>query len=728
MITLTINGLTVEVEPGTLVIEAAKKVGIEIPVFCYHEKMKPVAACRMCLVEIEKMGKLQPACATPVSEGMVVHTESPTAKKAQAGVLEFLLAQHPLDCPICDKGGECPLQDQAFGYGPGATRFSETKRHLHKHWTLGPLVVLDQERCIQCQRCTRFMEEIVGDPVLVLKERGAQTVVDSADGRVFDSLFGGNTIEMCPVGALTSAPYRFRARPWDITQVSTVCPHCPVGCNMTATVRDGNVMRLLSRENREIDDGWLCDRGRFGYGFLKDEARVLTPLVRRDGELRPASWDEALTRVREGLSGNVGALGGGRMSTEALAVFSRFLSEDVETNNVDWRVGGQTTALAPAGQGRIPDIDDAEAFIFLETDPMAQVPVLYLRIRKNVVHGRGAKVLNLGPRASTPLGGTDILYQPGEGAEVIAEALRGGTSYPELTRILASGQKIVILWDGTDSKLADVLRDVVEGRDAETRILVTGGYANSHGAERMGMVPRGDGLDAHGMLQAAARGELDALLVLQTDLVREAVDGRLAEEALKNVGFLAVLGHLLDETSREADVVLPLAAFAESQGTLMNIEGRAQIFEPAAAIPGECRQDWEVAMSLRDLEPNLAKAGQLMAEMLREPPAAPRGQEREAGAVMVLRSAYGKGVVPEPYLEGTVAVPKAVFEMSPRTAGSYGVSEGDEVALEGGCRLGGRVVVTGRMADGVIAVPEIPGANRLGNRITVRALEGSVSA
>lgn len=719
MINVTIDGKPVEVEPGTLVIEAAKKVGIEIPVFCYHPHMKPVAACRMCLVEIEKMGKLQPSCATPVSEGMVVHTDTAPVKKAQAGVLEFLLAQHPLDCPICDKGGECPLQDQSFAYGPGATRFAEEKRHFHKHWTLGPLVVLDQERCVQCQRCTRFMEEIVGDPVLVLKERGARTVVDSAEGRSFDNLFGGNVVEMCPVGALTSHPYRFRARPWDITQVSSVCPHCPVGCNLTLTNRDGRVLRMLSRENASIDQGWLCDRGRFGYGFLTDERRLMTPLIRREGTLLPASWEEAVSLVQSHLRGRVGALGGGRLSTEALAVFARYLREAVGTENLDWRTGGQLTSLPPVAPGAITDVDDAEVFVFLESEPLAEVPVLGLRIRQNVVHGRQAVVFAMGARVATDLDAAEMLYAPGQGGDVVAGLLKAEGALGDALR---SPKKVVILWNGKDAGIHRALSALVDGREGETRIIVTGGLANAQGAERVRFMPRAGASGADGILRAGAAGDLDALLVLEEDIASLFPDGRLAGEALEKTPFVVSLTHFMNPTAEAADVVLPLAAFAEAEGTFYNLEGRAQRFEPGAAVPGECRQDWEIPFLLWGREPSLAEARRMVEDALREKPFAPRVQTVATEGLLLGASVYYRGITPEPHLSGTVVAPKAVFEVSPKTAESLGVADGDEVQPEG-TELTGEVRVSTHVADGVVALAAIPGANTLSTPIRLRALE-----
>ncbi len=294
LVHLTIDDIPVAVPPGTLVWAAARQVGIEIPVYCYHPKMPPLGACRMCFVEIEKMPKPpQTSCTTPVSEGMIVHTKTDKVIKARKGTLEFLLINHPLDCPICDKGGECDLQDFTLRHGPGGTRFDLYKRHYAKPIPVSDRVMLDRERCILCQRCTRFSSEISMDNGLVMISRGYKMEVGTAPDSAFDSIFSGNTVEMCPVGALTATAYRFKSRPWELKRIPSVCNNCSVGCNARIDVRVDKVMRLMSRANDEIDDGWLCDRGRWGFEFVNSPQRLRTPLIRQKGQLQPATWDEA---------------------------------------------------------------------------------------------------------------------------------------------------------------------------------------------------------------------------------------------------------------------------------------------------------------------------------------------------------------------------------------------------------------------------------------------------
>ncbi len=316
MISFTIDGREVQAPENTMLVDAAKHGDVEIPVFCYEPKLgQPVGACRMCLVEIEGIPKLQTGCSTPVKDGMVVNTESERVKTAQRGVVEFLLINHPLDCPVCDKGGECPLQDISFGWGPGISRFVEPKRHFVKPLALSPTIAIDRERCILCYRCVRFSQDVAEDDQLVLAERGADTFVTTFDGHPYDAPFSGNIIELCPVGALTSRPYRFTARPWDIEEAGSVCTLCPSQCNVSLTVRDERVLRVRSRENHEVDDGWLCDRGRFAYPELGGKGRITAPLLRDGGELREVSWERALTEAGAALARageHAGALAGGQ--------------------------------------------------------------------------------------------------------------------------------------------------------------------------------------------------------------------------------------------------------------------------------------------------------------------------------------------------------------------------------------------------------------------------------
>ena len=359
LITFEIDGKEVEAPEGTMLVDAAKRGDVEIPYFCYEPKLgQPVGACRMCLVEIEGMPKLQTSCSTPVKDGMVVITTSDRVKQAQNAIVEFLLVNHPLDCPVCDKGGECPLQDISFGWGAGRSRFIEPKRHFQKPLELSPLVAIDRERCILCYRCVRFSQEVAEDYQLVFLERGDHTFVGTHDGRPYVAPFSGNIIELCPVGALTSTAYRFRARPWDIEDAGSVCTLCPSQCNVKFTVRDdARVVRVLARDNAEVDDGWLCDKGRFGYQAIHADERITAPMVRDGGELREVSWERALDEAASALkrSGErTAALVGGQTTNEEGFLVQHLMREGLGSPHVDSRPGGALDAgqAAPAGAAR----------------------------------------------------------------------------------------------------------------------------------------------------------------------------------------------------------------------------------------------------------------------------------------------------------------------------------------------------------------------------------------
>ena len=402
LVTLTIDGKTVRVPRGTLVVEAAKQVGITVPVFCYHHQMKPVGACRMCMVEIALGPPLpQTACTSPVAEGMVVKTRSPMAVSAQKATIEFLLLNHPLDCPVCDRGGECPLQDNTFGFGGAESRYLEEKRHFEKPLALSDEVLLDRELCIMCYRCVRFCREIAGDETLTVIERGTESQIGLAPGRSFDSPFSGNTIEICPVGALTSARYRFVARPWDIRSVATICPHCPVGCNVRADVRNNEIKRFLSRENGPVDDGWLCDRGRFGYGFPSRPDRLTEPLIRRNGRLAPATWSEAIEAVRVGLAGRdphtVAGLAGCQLTNEDLFMFRQLIRGAIGSPHLDHTLEPHPKPRlgVDAAMGSIGSLERSDVIVLVAADPQRTHPVLFLRLRKAAA--RGARFVVIGP-------------------------------------------------------------------------------------------------------------------------------------------------------------------------------------------------------------------------------------------------------------------------------------------------------------------------------------------
>jgi NADH-quinone oxidoreductase subunit G len=472
-ITFTIDGREVQAPENAMLVDAAKHGDVEIPVFCYEPKLgQPVGACRMCLVEIEGIPKLQTGCSTPVKDGMVVYTQSERVKTAQQSVVEFLLINHPLDCPVCDKGGECPLQDITFGWGGGISRYIEPKRHFVKPLELSPLIAIDRERCILCYRCVRYSQEVAEDYQLVLVERGAHSYVATFDGHPYVAPFSGNIIELCPVGALTSRPYRFRARPWDIEGAGSVCTLCPAQCNVTITVRDERALRVLQRDNSEVDDGWLCDKGRFGYQSFHVDERVIEPLLRDGGQLRPVSWERALQEAAVGLAragANTGAIAGGASTNEEGLLLARLLREGLGSPHLDSRRGGALAlelhrALGqPRLQAKVSDLEFAHAVLVLDTEPVNDAPILDLRLRKGVRRHR-LKLAVASPHASLldANAALSVRYAPGAGAvfacalaaelrhDASAERLaRDAGAEPEAVRELAALLRAADSGDGT---------------------------------------------------------------------------------------------------------------------------------------------------------------------------------------------------------------------------------------------------------------------------------------
>jgi len=563
-ITFTIDGREVRAPEGEWLLDAAKRGDVDVPYFCYERKLgPPVGACRMCMVEVEGMPKLQTSCSTPVKDGMVVYTQTDRVKDAQNAVVEFLLVNHPLDCPVCDKGGECPLQDIAFGWGPGRSRFVEDKRNFPKPIALSPLIAIDRERCILCYRCVRFSQEVAEDDQLMFLERGDHTFVGTFDGRPYQAPFSGNVVDLCPVGALTNTAYRFRARPWDIEGAGTICTLCPSQCNVELTIRDERVERVEPRDNDAVDDGWLCDKGRWGYQSTRPDGRVLEPLVRDGGHLRPATWERALAAAAEGLA-KAGAatagIVGGQTSNEEGWLLQRILREGLGSPHVDARAGGP---LAPSAARRLshpnlaaamPDIDRASVVLVLESNPLDEAPIFDLRLRK-AVRRSGARLL-VASSAPTALdgGATEVLrFAPG-GAESLLRALQkalleaerasdGGEDgsagaprgHAELAGLLAE-HSLERLTDTAEVDLTDL-------RDAAALLTQAGNVVVVWG-ERLGWGARGSGA-----LEALA----DLALVLGLDAaegsglieIPASVNGR----GLREAGCVAGIGPGLSDTA-----------------------------------------------------------------------------------------------------------------------------------------------------------------------------------
>ncbi len=596
-ITFTIDGREVRAPENQMLVDAAKHGDVEIPVFCYEPKLgNPVGACRMCLVEVEGIGKLQTGCSTPVKDGMVVNTQSERVKEAQRAVVEFLLINHPLDCPVCDKGGECPLQDITFGWGPGISRFVEPKRHFVKPLALSEKIAIDRERCILCYRCVRFSQEISEDHQLVLLERGAHSYVSTFDGHPYEAPFSGNIVELCPVGALTSRPYRFRARPWDVEDAGSVCTLCPSQCNVTLTVRDERVLRVQARENPEVDDGWLCDRGRFAYPESAAE-RITEPLLRDGGELRPVSWERALEEAATRLSragSRVGALAGGGASNEEGLALGRLMREVLHSPHLDSRPAGRLEleshrALAvPELQATVPDLEFAHAVLVLECDPIADAPILDLRLRKGA-RRHGTRVVHAG-------------------REQLLDEAKRGELLDELLADLRSvaGAEVVVLWherlaagengERAVTALLDLAATLGLAEIDGAGLLEVPAHANGRGLREAGVLPNAgpglceigeDGLDTPGIARAFAQGELSCLYLLGVDPPGEGSGTVIAHAA-----------HLSDALRERADVVFPAESYPEKQGEVTHPDGRVQRVRRGVRHVGQTRDELGVLADL----------------------------------------------------------------------------------------------------------------------------------
>ena len=748
---VVIDGNEISVPEGTLVVDAAKVIGTQIPVYCSHPKLDPAGLCRICLVEIEKMPKLQIACATRVTEGMVVHTSTARVAEARRGVLEFLLLNHPLDCPICDKGGECDLQDFTMSYGPGASRLAEPKLHKPKRVDLGPTIVLDEERCILCRRCTRFDDEIAQERNLIVAERGHKSLISTRDGRGYRSYFSGNTTEICPVGALTSKAYRFRSRPWDLGRADSVCTQCSVGCNFRIDTRFGHVMRTFTRENPDVDDGWLCDRGRYTFNYMYSPARLRQPLVRRDGEHRPVSFDEAIALAAERIgpaaaANKVGVIGGGRLSDEEAYALQKFARDVLGTNNVDYRTHIQRFASPSRLGASLADIDDADLVLVFGTFTPEQAPVLDLRIRRAVAR-RGAKLMHIGPyRPDYAVPVQHVEYTPGAIAELmeqLADTVHHGREetgdgfVADIAQQLVDAEKIIAIHNGRNAVGAAALERLMETLaryDHQVGILVVGAMGNARGAEAAGCVPNlgpgyaevsgPAGLTTTQMLAAAADGRLDALVVVGANPALTGADGTLARAAFERVPFLMCVELVLTETASHADVVFPAATFAEKSGHTTNLEGRRQAFAQAVEPPVGVFTDAEIlarlAAALGKPQAVKADAGALFVELLAAESTAAAGRAKDATlprpcveeapsttADQVDATHRRLTIVPVPHLYaggGAAAHDPALAEMRPEPfavfhesdAKRMGIAAGDRVSLTG---PGGTIDVTAHVGD-----------------------------
>ncbi|MEX0833693.1 MAG: NADH-quinone oxidoreductase subunit NuoG [Actinomycetota bacterium] len=738
-VTLTVDGKEVTVPPGTLIIRAAEQLGIEIPRFCDHPYLEPIGACRQCYVEVEGERKLLTSCTTTVTDGMVVKSQNTSgeAREAQVANLEFLLLNHPLDCPVCDRGGECPLQDQALEFGPGESRFIEAKRNFEKPIALSPLVALDRERCVLCARCTRFCDEISGDRFIELFDRGAEEQVAIAGGEDFKSPFSGNTIQICPVGALTAVPYRFAARPFDLKSADTVCPHCSSGCNIRVDMRRGEVVRVLARDNPEVNDEWICDKGRFAFQFADSPDRVTTPLLRRKG-LEPSSFDDVFAAIAEWSKGKkVAFLTGGRLMDEDYYALSKLARTVFKTNDLDHRrEPGAISAETTSSQVTSGDIEKASVIVLVGLDAEQESPILHLRIRKAARHG--ARVFVVHSRQTRLYDVAEHILVPS-----LDEASALGASSELMNALRDAGRSAIVLAGESSAHAASAaLRFADENR---ALFALVGRRANGRGALRAGVHPNllpgarlvalddqraevertwgfiepAEGRRAGQILESAAAREIDVLYLIGTDPLNDFPDAALARKALENVEYKVVQDLRLGEYEIFADAFLPAAATWEKTGHFTNWEGRGQRIRPVRGAGGLSRPDWEIFAGLADAmgKPlGLQTLEDLHEEMgrLLEPTSrvvniinGDKGGKTAGLTLFTYPLLVDEGILSEGADELKAAQEQASFvEIHPGDAGVAGIEDGADVIVKteaGQATLPARV--TEHIAKGSVFVP-----------------------
>lgn len=738
LVTLTIDGNEISVPKGTLVIRAAELMGIQIPRFCDHPLLEPVGACRQCLVEVEGQRKPMASCTTVATDDMVVRTQltSEAADKAQHGVMELLLINHPLDCPMCDKGGECPLQNQAMSNGRADSRFTDVKRTFAKPINISSQVLLDRERCILCARCTRFSEQIAGDIFIDMQERGALQQVGIYANEPFDSYFSGNTVQICPVGALTGSSYRFRARPFDLVSSPSVCEHCASGCAQRTDHRRGKVLRRLAGDDPEVNEEWNCDKGRWAFTYATQADVLNTPLIRdADGSLQPASWSHAIAVATKGLEaarGRTGVLVGGRATLEDAYAYSKFARIVLDSNDIDFRARPGSAEEADFLAARIAgqpisvsyaDLESAPVVVLAGFEPEDESPIVFLRLRK-AARKHGLPIYAIAPfatRALTKMSGRLIKTVPGAEASALEGLASGevGDLLSTAGAVIMVGERLATvpgglsaaarLADATGARLAWVPRRAGERGALEAGALpglLPGGRpvddetarAQVAQAWNVSELPSGSGRDADAIVAAATDGTLGALLLGGVE-PNDFIDPQAVLAALDGVGFVVSLELRHSAVTERADVVFPVASTTQKAGVFVNWEGRFRPFE--AALRGTAQQasqsDHQVLDTLADemgvyLGMSTVAAAREELAALRhwdgkratspdvaaaEPARPAAGEAVLAGWRMLLDS--GRLQDGEPHLAGTAREP--VARLSADTAAEIGAADGDAVTV-----------------------------------------------
>ena len=762
-VTITLDGVDIEVAAGQPIIEAAEKSGTYIPRFCYHSRMEPAGLCRACLVEVEgpRGTALVPSCTTPVADGMVVHSQSDTAKKAQEGVLEFLLANHPLDCPICDKAGECPLQDQAFAFGPGESRYVEEKRHFEKPIEISDLILLDRERCILCARCTRFSEEISGDPLIEFKDRGNHVQVITFPDEPFASYFSGNTVQICPVGALTAKPYRFKARPWDLDAVESVSFADAVHAKTSVQTSHNRIIRIYGVDSDPVNHGWLSDKDRFIYEHVHSPDRITTPLIKEDGEFREATWAEAISHTAERLGSfdgsAVAGIGGARSTNEDAYAFSKFMRTVVGTPHLDAQLGDGLDPVfaATTPKAAIDDLESAKAILLWGPDLKEELPVLYLRVRRAATK-LGAKLIIVHPRRTglDDVAAHTIRYKPGTGPDVLRKLAAGEGDYAAARAALGFGPVVALVGRTGLAENADLAEAVaafaLQLPDASVMPLLRRG--NVFGALDMGVAPTllpgrvpadETGRDTAGILDGLVAGELGALVLNGADPVRDFPRPSKAAEALEAAAFVLAFELFMSDSAAHADVILPVAGLGEVEGTATNIEGRVQKVNQIIPPAGLSRPAWSIFEDLglaMGAEHQASSVKALFEEITAVAPAygglawddftwgegrdgfivpGPGGAQPLAHTpkdksvpttsghpvLHTARVLYDDGVLlrHSPGIAGLA--PRGAAHLHPRDASMLAVAEGDEVRIHGDGEIHLPVVIDPTLVEGTVYVP-----------------------
>ncbi len=772
LVTVTIDDVEVAVPKDSLVIRAAEEIGVQIPRFCDHPLLAPVGACRQCLVEVwaprngelMSMGKPQASCTLAVSDGMVVHTQvtSKVADKAQQGVMEFLLVNHPLDCPVCDKGGECPLQNQAMSNGRGDSRFAEsggTKRTFPKPINISAQVLLDRERCVLCARCTRFSEQIAGDPFIALVERGALQQVGIYEHEPFESYFSGNTIQICPVGALTSASYRFRSRPFDLVSTPSVCEHCASGCALRTDHRRGKVTRRLAGNDPDVNEEWNCDKGRFAFLYARQEDRLTTPLVRDEetGAHRPASWPEAFAVAARGLAaadGKVGVLTGGRLTGEDAYAYSKFARVALGTNDIDFRARAHSAeeadflashVVAKALDVTYADLEKASVVVLAGLEPEDESPIVFLRLRK-ANRKRHTKVVSIAPftsRGLQKMNGSLIRTAPGAEGEALEALAHDGEVALDAGGVILVGERLatvpgalsaaLTLAGTTGAKLAWVPRRAGERGALETGCLpnlLPGGRPVADAAARVDLgtvwgttVPHEPGRDGDAIVAAAAAGDLAALVVAGVDPV-DLPDPAAAQAALDGAGFVVSLEVRASAVSQAADVVFPVAPVAEKAGMFVDWEGRVRPFEkvlrdshalPDLRVLAGIADEMGIDLGFKTVEGARAEMQEVGAWDGDRAPFAPELSAAESAqtdrgadnsvtlATWKLLLDDGRMLDGDDYLKATARTPVAL--VSAGTLAALGLTAGEHVEVSGDRGTTTLPVAVADLPDGVVWTP-----------------------